>query len=272
LVPYLRQWLRSLPERPRVLVEPFAGGAIIGLTAAAEGLADRVVLVELDEDVASVWETIIYGDADWLVNQILTIELTHERIGEIVGRRGMGTKERALATVVENRINRGGILAPGAGRVKNGENGRGLLSRWYPETLCRRIRDIVAIRERLEFVHGDGLEALERRLGEASFAFFVDPPYTVAGRRLYKHSEMDHRRLLSLAGQLAGDSLITYDDSQEIVRLALGEGLQVCWVPMKTTHHEQKLELLIGRSLAWLNPAAPACEPSAEAALRTLSG
>ena len=30
LVPCVRQWLQSLEKRPTVLVEPFAGGAIIG--------------------------------------------------------------------------------------------------------------------------------------------------------------------------------------------------------------------------------------------------
>jgi len=35
-------------------VEPFAGGGIISLTALFERLVDRVVMVELDEDIASV--------------------------------------------------------------------------------------------------------------------------------------------------------------------------------------------------------------------------
>jgi len=34
-------------------VEPFAGGGIISLTALFERLVDRVVMVELDEDIAS---------------------------------------------------------------------------------------------------------------------------------------------------------------------------------------------------------------------------
>lgn len=30
LVPLIRQWLISLPKRPAELIEPFAGGAIVG--------------------------------------------------------------------------------------------------------------------------------------------------------------------------------------------------------------------------------------------------
>src|SRR6202795_1656450 len=66
LVPLFRRWIRSLSFRPSLLVEPFAGGGIIGLTAAFEKLADEVVLVELDDQVAAVWEAMLGGDAEWL--------------------------------------------------------------------------------------------------------------------------------------------------------------------------------------------------------------
>jgi len=45
------------------------------------------------------------------------------------------TRDLAFQTILRNRVNRGGILVDGAGRVKHGENGKGLTSRWYPETL-----------------------------------------------------------------------------------------------------------------------------------------
>src|SRR3989304_5612529 len=59
LVPRIRQWLGSLPAKPAKLIEPFAGGAIVGLTAAFEQLTDLVILVERDEQVAAVWHPII---------------------------------------------------------------------------------------------------------------------------------------------------------------------------------------------------------------------
>ena len=39
-VPRLRKWLNSQKKMPAVLVEPFAGGGIISLTAVCEGLAE----------------------------------------------------------------------------------------------------------------------------------------------------------------------------------------------------------------------------------------
>ena len=54
LVPKIKQWLRSLPWKPSLFVEPFAGGAIVGLNVAFENLAEKVLLIELDEQVAAV--------------------------------------------------------------------------------------------------------------------------------------------------------------------------------------------------------------------------
>jgi DNA adenine methylase len=57
----------SAKTKPSIFVEPFAGGAITGLSVAAENLADAVFLCELDDDVAAVWKTIFHGsDADVL--------------------------------------------------------------------------------------------------------------------------------------------------------------------------------------------------------------
>ncbi|MGC9316912.1 MAG: DNA adenine methylase [Armatimonadota bacterium] len=251
-IPRVRQWLRSVPQRSRrTFVEPFAGGAIIGLTVAFESLAEEVILVELDDNVASVWQTILNGEGEWLVQQIADFEMTRDAVRRVLRNAERSTRNRAFATVVENRVNRGGILAPGAGKMKNGENGNGIGSRWYPDTLCRRIREIMARRDRIRFIHGDGFEVMERHLAAPESAYFIDPPYTVAGRRLYRHSEVDHEYLFRLAAMARGPFLMTYDHSEEILALAEAHDFDVAEVAMKTTHHTEKMELFISRDLSW---------------------
>jgi len=252
LVPYVRLWLRSITPPLRELIEPFAGGSIVGLTAAFENLAKKVTLIELDSDVASVWKTILHGDVEWLANRVGTFGLTPDSARALLNLRPRGTKERAFMTIVRNRVQRGGILAPGAGVMKEGENGKGIRSRWYPTTLQRRMLDIARIRNRIRFVEGDGLAYIERKLQRKNVAFFIDPPYTVAGRRLYTHSDIDHERLFRLAKRLGGEFLMTYDDSPEIRRLVIDSRLDCETVLMKNTHNTKMLELLIGRNLAWL--------------------
>ncbi|MBM3473953.1 MAG: DNA adenine methylase [Armatimonadetes bacterium] len=251
LVPRVRQWLRCTRKPFVEFVEPFAGGGIVGLSVAFEGLAPKVLLVELDEDVAAVWQTILNGGAKWLTDQIAAFPMSREAIERVLSQRPASTRARAFATIVRNRANRGGILAPGASMMKLGENGRGLSSRWYPDTLCKRIREIAALRHRIRCLQGDGLALLRDSAGRAGAVFFIDPPYTVAGRRLYRHNDIDHSALFAAAARLKSDFLMTYDDSREIRELASAHGLDVREVPMQTTHLRHKTELLIGRSLDW---------------------
>lgn len=131
LVPYARLWLRRWPVPVEELVEPFAGGAIVGLTAALEGLAKKVTLIEMDTDIGAVWEVILSEGAERLAERITRFKLNSESVRAVLGSRHRSTEERAFATIVRNRVQRGGILAPGAGLMKDGENGRGIASRWY---------------------------------------------------------------------------------------------------------------------------------------------
>lgn len=256
LVPRIRHWVDSQSSRPVEFFEPFAGGGIVSLTVAYEQLADHVTMVELDRDVASVWRTILNGDSRWLVDRITQFDLTSRTVDVVLSQRTRSLRERAFRTILKNRVNRGGILAPGAGRLKQGENGKGLHSRWYPHTLCKRILDIVSIRHRITFVQGDGLEILRQNAQRPNALFFIDPPYTAAGKkagsRLYTRHELDHEELFGLAAQLSGDFLMTYDDVEDVRHLAQQHGLDMRTITMKNTHHAKMTELLIGRNLDWV--------------------
>lgn len=252
LVPEVRSWIRSLPQLPHTLVEPFAGGAIVGLTVAAERLAQEVVLVEKDPAVSALWELLVAGtdmQVEELFDRILGFEMTSETVDAALSGYATSLQMKAFATIVKNRVNRGGILAAGASRMKTGENGRGLKSRWYPETLVRRMRAIRTFNHRLGFMSGDAFDLLPMMKTDSDTAWFVDPPYTAggnrAGSRLYTFSEIDHERLFKEMSECAGPVMMTYDDAQEVRDLAARNGFSVKEVPMKTTHHEVKNELLL---------------------------
>ena len=257
LIPHIRAWLKSLPSRLAVFCEPFAGGGIVSLTVGFEQMADEVVMVELDEDVAAVWRTILEGDAQWLIDRIMDFELSVEAVRSELAQSAPTLRQRAFNTILKNRTFHGGILAHGSGLLKNGENGKGIKSRWYPETLGRRISNIAEIRQRFAFLQTDGIAVTQERLHQPETAFFFDPPYTAggqgkrAGRRLYAHSELDHEQLFEAASQVAGDFLMTYDNDPEVIDMARQRGFDVELVAMKNTHHAEMTELLIGKDLAW---------------------
>jgi DNA adenine methylase len=252
LVPYIRDWLRSKSTKPARLIEPFAGGAIVSLTAAFEGLARHVIFAELDDSVASVWRVVLNGQVEWLAKRILHFELTLENVIGVLSQDAADLREKAFQTILRNRVQRGGIMAGGAGLIKTGENGRGLKSRWYAGTLVRRVREINRQKDRMTFVEGDGFDLIEEHKADAEAVFYIDPPYTVAAKRLYKVWQIDQTKLFTAMGGCKGDFLMSYDNTAEIVALAKKHGFESRAIAMKSTHHAKMTELLIGRDLSWL--------------------
>lgn len=249
LVPIIRKWLSS--DTPKNLIEPFCGGGTVGLTAAAENLVDRVTMIEKDEDVAAVWRVII-DDGEWLTQRILNFNLDIESVAEVSKSTPANIKERAFATIIKNRTNHGGILAPGSGTLKNGEKGKGIASRWYPTTLAKRIRDIQTYKDKLCFIQGDAFDYFEQDNYNHESFYFIDPPYTVTGKRLYRLNEVDHELLFEKTSQLACHYLMTYDVSDYIIGLAEKHHMEYRTIPMQTTHHVKKEELLISNDFGWL--------------------
>jgi DNA adenine methylase len=115
--------------------------------------------------------------------------------------------------------------------------------------------EIINLRDRITFVAGDGIEVMRQEADRRDAVFFIDPPYTAAGKRagsrLYTHSELNHEELFCVTGSLTGDFLMTYDNAAEVRDLALQREFDLHLVAMKNTHHAEMTELLIGRDLGW---------------------
>jgi DNA adenine methylase len=248
LVPQIREWLETLGYKPSIFIEPFAGGGIASLIAVMENRAETAVLCELDYQVYAVWETIL-NDTEWIVTKIKSFRMNTENVRQLLDMQFSDLREIAFQTLVRNRAQRGGILAPGASLMKKGENGRGVASRWYPETLAKRIQTISEHKDRFKVVHGDGILIINEYISNKEVVFFVDPPYTAggkqAGKRLYLHNQIDHQVLFRQMSKVEGKFLMTYSDTAEVRYLANKWGFSSVRVPMKNTHHDKIWELLI---------------------------
>jgi len=264
-VPTFRNWLANQYPKPEILIEPFAGGGIISLTALFENLVSRAVMVELDDDVAAVWQAVVNGHSAWIANRILSFELTKESVIQELSRKPVDTREKAFQTILKNRTFHGGILAKGSGFLKYGENGKGIRSRWYPATLSKRFLNLRLVADRISFRKEDGLEVIEEYSSQHDVVFFIDPPYTAggkkAGKRLYRHFALDHDGLFELCRCIKGDFLMTYDNADEVKTMARKYGFQMRLVPMKNTHHTTMEELVLGKDLSWMDRYPAVHEP-----------
>lgn len=267
-VPVFRDWIWNHHPVPAMLIEPFAGGGIISLTALFESLVSNVVMVEIDENVAAVWQAVVDGDSEWLANRILKFDLTKEAVVQEITKMVVSTREKAFQTVLKNRTFHGGILAEGSGFLKYGENGKGIRSRWYPQTLAKRFENLKIVADRIDFRREDGLGVMKEYSQRTDVVFFIDPPYTAggkkAGKRLYRYFDIDHDSLFDICETLKGDFLMTYDNADEVKVMARNHGFQMRLIPMKNTHHATIEELVIGRDLTWMDCYPAVHEPEAD--------
>lgn len=273
-VPTFRRWIEAMNQKPSILVEPFAGGGIISLTALFENAVQKAVMVEMDEEIAAVWASIVNGDAAWLAHRILSFELSKETVLAELAKKPHAQREKAFQTILKNRTFHGGILAEGAGLLKHGENGKGIHSRWYPATIAKRLINLSQIAHKIDFRCEDGLSVMKEFSKKHDVIFFIDPPYTAggkkAGKRLYKHFDLDHERLFAICETLKGDFLMTYDNADEVKEMARKHGFQMRLIPMNNTHHATMEELVIGKDLSWMDGFPAVHEPTAEYKVRKI--
>lgn len=134
LRPFVRQWLSKPVD---LLVECFAGGANVTLTAVSESLAKRAIIIEIDPDVASVWDAMLNGKASWLSDKVEGFKLGRRTVKAELEINPRTPHTRAWKTLLRNRVNHGGILASGAGLLRRGEDDNGITSR-YPTPPLKR--------------------------------------------------------------------------------------------------------------------------------------
>ncbi len=248
LVPHIRKWLADPVD---ILIEPFAGGGVVALTAVMEDLAKRALMVELDRDVSSFWRSVLEHSEE-LIERIQSFIPSRDGVERIAHAASRSVLDHGFRTLVLNRTRYGGVLTPKASLIRSGENGAGISSRWYPDTLVDRIKNIAEHSDKLLFCESDGVRLLELLCDRPGAAFFVDPPYTAKGgkqpgTRLYNHNNLDHARIFAALAESQANFLMTYDCSSEIIALVRRHEFHAALVEMKSRSHLRMPELLITR-------------------------
>jgi DNA adenine methylase len=214
--------------------------------------AEQVFMAEIDSDVGSVWLVALSDQAEELCTKIKEFNLTRENALATLQIHDLEIVGRAFRCLLRNRIQRAGVMAAGSGLLRSGEDGKGIASRWYPDTLVARIRRIYQLRHRISFFPGDGLEQLAKLADITTAAAFIDPPYFAngrgAGQRLYTHHDVKAEEVFKAAKKFVGPAMITYHRSVGIRKLAQQAGMKCSEIRVQTAHAKERRELLILKS------------------------
>jgi DNA adenine methylase len=248
-VPFLRAWLKRLPRRPALFVEPFAGGGSASLAVAAEGLAERILMVEKDPEVAALWGNLLGPDAEGLIRRVEEFEATPETVATVLSGTPMDPVDIAFRLLVRNRVARGRYLQGPVRRLRCDRTGAIF---WHPEPLVAKLRFIAQLAGRIDFVEGDALNLLEGHGAREDCVLFLDPPYSVGAeashRHYYRCVELDHGALFGLVQRGRAPFLMVYDDMPLIRRLAAAHGFEL--EPLRQSPGSRTGELAITRPSA----------------------
>jgi len=102
LAGYIAEVLRMNSIRPKLFVEPFAGGASVALQLLNDDLVDKIALGEKDPLVACFWK-VVFKESEWLIDQIENIEVTVDKWKYFRENSFRTNRERALACLFLNR-------------------------------------------------------------------------------------------------------------------------------------------------------------------------
>jgi DNA adenine methylase len=214
LADFLADLIALQRPRPRVYVEPFAGGAGAALRLLYGEHVDRVVLNDLHPGIAAFWRA-VFQHTDELIERVRTCELSIDAWqsyhAQFISGKGSDI-DLGFATLYLNRTNRSGILygRPIGGLDQTG--GWKIDARFFRSRLAERIRLLGGYRERVEVKQDDALELLAH-LDTSSALLYVDPPYILRGRQLYLNTLTweDHQRLAKLLTENHRRWLLTYN-------------------------------------------------------------
>ncbi|MFZ2537995.1 MAG: DNA adenine methylase [Oscillospiraceae bacterium] len=204
-------------------IEPFAGGASIGLQLLINGDVNRIVINDKDKAIYSFWKAIL-EETDRFIQMIEVVPVTiveWRKQKAIYLQSYKYSFEYGFATFFLNRTNRSGILSAGPIGGYGQEGTYKIDCRFNKETLIQKIKNISTVRNKIVLYNKDIQSFVNNYLPKydyKAFAYF-DPPYFNKGSLLYQNhfKSKDHVALSEcIRSGVDCDWVISYDSVDKI--------------------------------------------------------
>lgn len=186
--------------KPRLFVEPFAGGASTSLRLAGAGIVDRVLLADADPLVACFWK-VAAEHTDWLIDRMWDEPVTLERwdYWRAWTSRSPDDRDLAVKCLFLNRTTFSGILHGRAGPIGGRKQGSDykIDCRFNKDGLAARLRfvgDLYRSNRLADVWWKDWRDTMAdvaewyTTLIPDQVITYLDPPYMDKSPKLYGHS------------------------------------------------------------------------------------
>lgn len=205
--------------RPRMLVEPFCGGASVSIALLERGVVDRIAINDVDPLIAQLWATVFSrAGAGWLADKVLDVPLTVDEWRRQKALKPAGQLEAALKCLYLNRTSFNGIIHKSGPLGGWEQKSIKIGVRFNRERLANRILELSELRKKVT-VANQGWRSFCQRFAEDERAvFYLDPPYYHKAEQLYGHvfDESGHEALRDFLDRFDRPWLLSYDDAQEV--------------------------------------------------------
>lgn len=227
--PFIAEVMRANGLAGGHYLEPFAGGAGVALELLFEGHATHIHINDLDPAVHAFWLAAV-SDPDGMLKLLRDTPITmdqwhHWRSVMLAQDPGLSLAEAGFATLFVNRTNRSGILKGGVigGKAQTGTYK--LDARFNKDMIAARLERIALNADRISVYCEDAFLLLDRAtefLPEQSL-IYLDPPYYVKGRGLYRnfYKHDDHLQIAQLlqSPDFKRPWVVSYDSAPEICEM-----------------------------------------------------
>lgn len=232
----LAGYVKRLMKANRLLdgeyVEPYAGGAAIGLELLFHEYVSRIHINDVSRPVYAFWKSILVDTEAFcrrLSDTPRTVETWKEQKKVFSAQAEHDDLTLGFAAFFLNRTNRSGIFNAG---VIGGLDQSGpwkIDARFNASELMHRVVSIARMRDRISLTCQDALTFLKAGVSRwpDKTLVYLDPPYYVKGRELYydyyRHEDHEEIARFVINGIDKQRWIVSYDNVDAVRELYLGQ-------------------------------------------------
>ena len=234
-------------------VEPFCGGASVGLDLLYNERVSQIVLNDLDYRLYSFWNSILNQPEEFCDQLRRTPVTMEERENQMEIYRHPDEYAPfyvGFSTFFLNKVNRSGILTGGPIGGTEQAGPWKITTKFGKDYFYRVIRKFARYGNRIQLYNMDAVDFLGKVVhqhGRNTF-IYLDPPYHGVDKELYRDhyfEEKDHCRLSEAVKKLRQPWLMSYDDVPEIRALYPNNLVEDMAMYYHTYSKKHKAEILI---------------------------